>query len=286
MSAVKVRSLSCLLLCSFLAAFGQNFGSKPLFIEDIHVTGTRSLDSARLNEIIGPLNQMKVSNKEEVSERIRARFQDFGYFKAGVESLEVTPIDPLEKVPRVHVRAEVTEGPRFRLGSIEFKDIHAISADELRVQFPIKTGDYFSRSKVASGLEAVRKAYAKLGYIDFTSVPDTMIGGDNIIDLSIDVDEGHQFRMGELLLVGDAEVAQGLRPRWELDPGSPFDASYLDRFLKDNESVFPPQFDPSRSVKITRNCKEDKVTVFIELGPNHPNIAPPQNIACDQQSGK
>jgi outer membrane protein insertion porin family len=39
--------------------------------------------------------------------------------------------------------------------------------------FPIKDGDVLSRENIAKGLENLRKAYTELGYINFTSIPNT-----------------------------------------------------------------------------------------------------------------
>lgn len=223
---------------------------------------------------------MKVRSEDEIEQRLRKQFQEYGYYDVDVQSVEAKPIDPLEKVPRVHVTAEVAEGARYRIGTIEFKNIKALTAEELRAQFPIKTGDYFSRGKLGTGMEAVRKAYTKLGYIDCYAVPEVS-KSDQRLNVSMDVTEGHQYRMGELQFAGNDDAAEKLRPQWALDTGQPFDASYLGSFIKANESLFPAQFDSSRSVKIARNCKEDTVTVFLELGPNHPKLAPPKDIGCE-----
>ncbi len=253
----------------------------PVFINEIHVTGTQSLDSTQLNEIIGPLNQLKVGGTDEISERLRFQFQNYGYFLVNVKSVETKRLDPLAKLPPVDVEAEVEEGPRFRFGDIQFTGTHALTAEELRTQFPIRTGEFFSRNEVGKGLEALGEVYGKLGYMDLYCIPEVTTS-DEKVSLKIEVHEGRQFHMGALQLAGNPDLADQLRPLWKLETGQPYDRSYLAEFFKDNESLFPQYFSLNNSTKIARNCQDNTVTVFMKLGPNHPSVPVPNDVGCDK----
>lgn len=82
----------------------------------------------------------------------------------------------------------------------------------LRVLFPIKDGDIFDRNAIAKGLENLREAYGELGYINFTSVPDTKFDDDKkLCFLEIDMDEGKQFYVSSIDIVGaDPQVLNDL----------------------------------------------------------------------------
>lgn len=140
---------------------------------------------------------------EEGLERVRRGWQDRGYFKvqasAETKILTSSPVDQL-----IAMSVHVDEGQRYSLKGIRFKNNKAISrADILRGLFPIEDGEIFSRDKIASGLENLRKAYGELGYVNFTSVPDTHFDDENrLISLIIDVDEGKQFRIGSVNVQG------------------------------------------------------------------------------------
>ena len=57
----------------------------------------------------------------------------------------------------------IEEGSRYRLGGITFKNKKALNnAKALRALFPIKDGDIADRSKIAKGLENLRKAYGSM----------------------------------------------------------------------------------------------------------------------------
>lgn len=276
--------LIALLGFSIQANAQSSVSNKLLFIDSIHVTGTRSLDTAQLNEIIGPLNQLKVDSSDEIEDRLRIEFQEHGYFDVEVKSVSVKPLDPLANPTPVDVHAEVLEGPRFVFGDIQFTGIHMFSADELRKKFPLHPGDWFSRSAVATGVRALVNLYLENGYIDSYAFSDAQKAGEAKVTLHFDVHEGDQYRMGALQFAGSAENGEQLRVRWQLEPGKPFDYTYLEKFLNENGSLLPAHFEMSRSTKIARDCQNHTVTVYIELSPDHPNVTPPNDVGCDKKS--
>jgi len=77
------------------------------------------------------------------------------------------------------------------------------------IDWSMNDGDTFSREKIASGLENLRKAYGDMGYINFTSVPDTKFDDERrLISLVIDVDEGKLFHVGSVNVLGLDEQAR------------------------------------------------------------------------------
>jgi outer membrane protein insertion porin family len=153
---------------------------------------------------------------EEDTERVRYEYQNRGYFKALVQDPKTEIHDTghtgfhiplLQKGPgkAVDITMPIDEGEKYRLGSISFKNNKAIpNSKALRSVFPIKDGDIFSREKVAKGLEELRKQYGNLGFINFTSVPDTQVDEDKkFVNLVIDVDEGKQFYVRRIEFQGN-----------------------------------------------------------------------------------
>jgi outer membrane protein insertion porin family len=153
---------------------------------------------------------------EEDTERVRYEYQNRGYFKVLVQDPKTEIHDTghqgfhiplLQKGPgkAVDITMPIDEGDRYRLGSITFKNNKAITNTKaLRSVFPIKDGDLFSRDKIAKGLEELRKQYGSLGFINFTSVPDTQVDEDKkLVNLVIDVDEGKQFYVRRIEFQGN-----------------------------------------------------------------------------------
>jgi len=116
------------------------------------------------------------SKLEEDTERVRAEFQNRGYFKAivGDPKTEIRDtgrtgfrIPLLMSGPgkAVDITMPIEEGDQYRLGEITFKNNKAVpNTKALRSLFAIRDGDIFSREKIAKGLENLRKAYTELGY--------------------------------------------------------------------------------------------------------------------------
>ena len=143
---------------------------------------------------------------DEDTERVRAEFQNRGYFKVLVQEPKTKIHDTghkgfhiplIQKGPgkAVDITMPIEEGDKYTLGEITFKNNKAVANTKaLRALFPMKDGDTFDRSKIAKGLENLQKAYGQLGYINFTSIPNTTFDEDKkLVFLDIDVDEGKQF---------------------------------------------------------------------------------------------
>ncbi|MGC1979032.1 MAG: outer membrane protein assembly factor BamA, partial [Candidatus Sulfotelmatobacter sp.] len=169
-----------------------------IFLEDIFA---RTYDATKL---------------DEDTERVRNEYQNRGYFKANVAQPKTeihdtghagahVPLLQGGKGKSVDITMPIDEGDRYTLGGITFKNNKAVqNVRALRAIFPIKDGEVFSKEKIAKGLENLRKAYGQLGYINFTSIPDTRFDDDKkLIYLDIDVDEGKQFYVRRIEFQGN-----------------------------------------------------------------------------------
>lgn len=146
---------------------------------------------------------------DEAEERVRAAWQNRGYFKVQVSG-DAKILTASVVNQQIALSFRVDEGQQYRLGEIRFLHNKAITnVGTLRAMFSIADGDVFSREKIADGLENLRKAYGEIGYINFTCVPDAKANDEErLIDLEIDVDEGKQFRIGSISFPGLDETAQ------------------------------------------------------------------------------
>src|SRR4029077_14309686 len=147
----------------------------------------------------------------------------------------------------------------YTLGGITFKNNKAVAnVQALRSLFPIKDGDVFSREKIAKGLEALRKAYGQLGYINFTSVPNTTFDDPKrLIFLEIDVDEGKQFYVRRIEFQGNTTTRDKVIRRelaleegniynshlWELSLQRLNQLSYFDQLKPDDPNTTDKKLD-------------------------------------------
>ena len=207
---------------------------------------------------------------EEDTERVRAEYQNRGYFKAGVSDPKTEIHDTGHKgfhIPlmqagpgkAVDITMSIEEGDQYHLGKITFKNNKAISnTAALRSLFPLKDGDIFSRDKIAKGLEALRKAYGEFGYINYTGVPSTTFDDDKkLAYLEIDVDEGKQFYVRRIEFVGNTTTRDKVIRRelaleeggvynsrlWELSLLRLNQLSYFDQLKPDDPNVTDKKLD-------------------------------------------
>jgi len=140
---------------------------------------------------------------DEALERVREGWQDHGYFQVRVDgdakALSSSPVGQ-----RIALSVHVEEGFQYSLHEITFKHNKVITNFEsLRDLFPIRDGDILSREKIAEGLENLKNAYGAMGYVNFTSVPEPRVDDANrVISLDVDVDEGRQFFVREINVLG------------------------------------------------------------------------------------
>jgi outer membrane protein assembly factor BamA len=258
-----------------------------ILLTDFTITGTRAMSETDLAGITGELiGQCFDEDIEEMGERVRALFQDRGYFTVEVKSVRLKAGDPLGIPKPATMEAEVAEGLQYKLGEITFAGYRAFGSDELRQQFPLKIGAVFERGKVASGLESLRKLYGTGGYLDVTFIPETQFGSNATAHLNLTFKEGTQYRLDKVEFVGKKESTARLQVEWNLDQGAVYDASYLDRYIDANRDLLPEGFTRG-DVEIGKDCVKGLVEVrlVVDAGADA-SRAPLKNVPCEDSHEK
>ncbi|MGB7075196.1 MAG: outer membrane protein assembly factor BamA, partial [Candidatus Sulfotelmatobacter sp.] len=234
-----------------------------IFLEDIFA---RTYDATKL---------------DEDTERVRNEYQNRGYFKMNTVGEAKTEIHdtghagahvPLLQGGRgksVDITMTIDEGERYTLGGITFKNNKAVqNVKALRAIFPIKDGDVFSKEKVAKGLENLRKAYGELGYINFTSIPDTRFDDDKkLIYLDIDVDEGKQFYVRRIEFQGNTTTRDKvIRREIALEEGNVYNSRLWElSLLRLNQLGYFDQLKPDDPNTTVRQLDEKDGLVDLTL---------------------
>ena len=217
---------------------------------------------------------------DEDTERVRAEFQNRGYFRVLVADPKTEIRDtghaglhiPLLQAglgKAVDITIPVQEGARYRLASITFKNNKAIrNTNALRSLFPIKDGDIFNREKIAKGLENLRKAYGEAGYINFTSVPATDFDDEKkTVSLVVDVDEGKQFYVRRIEFEGNTTTRDKvIRREIALEEGQVYNSRLWElSMLRLNQLGYFEQLKPDDPNTTERHLDEKNATVDLTL---------------------
>jgi len=178
---------------------------------------------------------------DEALERVRFGWRNHGYFNVEVSG-NTTTLTSSSVSERLALRVRVEEGHQYLLGGITFKNNKAINdVESLRRAFPIQDGDILSQEKIGKGLEEVRRAYGKLGYINFTPNPETRIDeGKRLIYIDIDMDEGRQFRMGSIkVITADPALGRAFLEDFPMKAGDIFTSELWESILIKKYALFP-----------------------------------------------
>ena len=218
---------------------------------------------------------------DEDTERVRLEYQNRGYFTVVVQD-PVTKIRDTGsasglKIPLIHggagksvdITIPIEEGELYRLGTITFKGGKAVTnMKALRAMFQIQDGDVFNRDKVSKGIEALRKAYGQLGYINFTSLPDTKVDEQKkVINLEIDLDEGKQFYVRRIEFEGNTTTRDKvIRREIVLEEGSVYDSHLWEvSLLRLNQLGYFEQLKPDDPNVTDRKLNEKDGQVDLTL---------------------
>ena len=215
----------------------------------------------------------------EDAERVRYYYQTKGYFKALVGDPKTQIHDtsgvrwyyPFKPSPgkAVDITMPVEEGQRYRLKEITFTGNKAVkNTQALRNLFKIKDGDVFDTEAIRKGLESLRKAYAALGYINFTPVPNTEADDEKrTISLRIDVDEGKQFFVRRIEFQGNTTTRDKvIRRELALEEGQVYNGNLWElSLLRLNQLQYFDVLKPEQDSEIKQNVQDSTVDITLKV---------------------
>ena len=177
----------------------------------------------------------------EISERVKQAWQNSGYFTAQAHTdTKLLSSGPVGE--RIAATVHVDEGQQYGLEGIRFRNNKALTnVKALRDLFPIKDGDILTRDTIEQGMRDLHRVYGGYGYINLVSVPTTRIHEEQAtVSLDIDLDEGRQFYISRVDVVGLDEAAfENLRQDMILKPGDIYNQRLIELFLKRCTSHLP-----------------------------------------------
>jgi len=254
------------------SSVGEQSSSPQVTVAELLLEGDLHMAISEQERIAASLKRREYSGSpegvaSEVAERVRAAWQNRGYFKVEVQE-DAKTLTSGPGTNRIAVAVQVVEGPQYRLEKITFKNNRAISnAHALRSLFPIKDGDVFSREQIAKGLETLRNAYGDMGYINLTSIPNTHLDEARmLIGLDIDIDEGKQFLVRSVNVLGlDENVSRDTQKDLLVKPGDIYNRRLASMFVRDHISLMPTDTSPESRIHLNPDEKTGTVVVTFDF---------------------
>ncbi len=153
-----------------------------------------------------------------VLEDVRGYLTD-QYFSRGKYAVKIDP--QVEEVPgnKVRVKIDITEGKRARIRQINVVGNTVFDDDELTDELKLRTpnwlswyrqDDRYSRESLQGDLETLRSYYQDRGYANFdvTSTQVAISPQKDDIFITINVEEGERYKVGEVRLAGTFKVPE------------------------------------------------------------------------------
>jgi len=203
---------------TFTIAEGPN-----LVIRDVEFLGNRAMSDKALAAVMkgnreeSLLTALKGGGryKEDAfatdAQSVEDYYRDHGYVHARVGTPEVRELDrtPNGRTQWIQLRVPVTEGTRYRIGSVTFDGNQLVPTETLRTLFALREGEWYSQADVRKGLDKARELYGAAGYMEFTGFPDLTPRTDSppaaapMIDVRMRVTEGPQYTVNRITFTGN-----------------------------------------------------------------------------------
>ncbi|WP_230086205.1 outer membrane protein assembly factor BamA [Halomonas sp. 328] len=153
---------------------------------------------------------LQLSTLEEMQRELEQLYQAQGRYSARID----TRVEEVGE-NRVRVRLDINEGAVAKIRQINIVGNQAFDNDTLRDVFELRdrpgrvfgwfSKDEYSREALAGDLERLRTFYLDRGYVNF-DIASTQVAispDQSQIFITINVDEGRQYRLGDIRFEGD-----------------------------------------------------------------------------------
>ena len=111
---------------------------------------------------------------EEDADLVVQYYRERGYVRAQVGQPQLRILEDAKdgRTRFVELQIPVTEGPRYRIGDVNFSGNTVVKTEGLRPLFKMDQGDWFNEKHIRKGFEKAREVYGSIGYFEFTGAPD------------------------------------------------------------------------------------------------------------------
>ena len=213
-------------------------------IARIEFIGNSQIDSERLREGLSGAGLGEGQSFDRpllarIERELEQQYFALGYYDVDIEST----VSPLPR-NRVSLRVDVEEGEPATVQGIRFIGNRAFDVDRLRDVFEmgpkawwavLSQRDKYSRERLSGDLQRLRAFYRDRGYADFSieSTQVTISTDRERINITVNLDEGQQYTVGDIELAGDLIYPRDtLRELIAIDSGAIYNQRNITRSVE------------------------------------------------------
>lgn len=206
--------------------------------------------------------------RELLNTAVRPVYEARGYL--GVKFPQVRT-EPAKDVQGLHVFVTVEEGDTFKLAKVSIDGPSPLNPDSLIKTGDIKTDEVANFDQVNEGIEKMRQALRRAGFLDAKLTPNKAVDdAKKTVTVAVRVEAGAQYTMGMLTIKGlDLNGEFEMKRIWTLKEGKPFNPDYPQLFLGRvrEEGLFDNLGDTKPDVKINQENHTADVTLSFGAAP-------------------
>ena len=147
----------------------------------------------------GILDEDILKNDDQV---LSAYYADHGFLDVKVSE----PRIDLSHPKKIRIEIDITEGPQYRIGTIDFKGDVLTTKEDLFKVIKIKRNDIYSNSAIRRDINALTGKFANQGYAYVEISPETSVDSKNfVVNLLLDIDKKKQVFIEKIQISGNTK---------------------------------------------------------------------------------
>ncbi|MEJ7699046.1 MAG: outer membrane protein assembly factor BamA [Pyrinomonadaceae bacterium] len=226
----------------------------------------------------------------DLQKNVRSYMFSKGYFQARIGEPQVvglgvrrTDFIPLITLPlplisskddTLRIIVPVTEGKVFRVGEVKIQGNSIFSEQQILAGLGLQKGEILNGKRLNDAVsEDLRKAYGGQGFVQYDAEfnPEFKDNPSNpnegIVDLTITINEGRQFRLRRLEFTGNTFTRdQVLRREFLLNEGDIYNQNFVDiSVLRLNQTGYFDPLDKDQDVEVRTDEEQGEVDAIVKV---------------------
>lgn len=184
------------------------------YIKKIVFKGNKKIKSSELRKVMqtkqrnifsiitktGRLDEDILKNDLQI---VTAYYVDHGYLEAKVFEPRIDLSDPT----RIKIEIEISEGPQYRVGEVDFKGDLLTTKEDLFKVIKIKRNQVYSNSALRRDVNALTEKFANQGYAYVEVEPETESDPKNLlVHVTFDIRKNKQVYYERIQVVGNTKT--------------------------------------------------------------------------------
>ena len=219
-------------------------------------------------------------NLDKLLKQLKLLYSENAYYKAAI-----TVNTNIDEQNRIGIELSFEEGEQALINKMDIKGNKFFDEEDILDLFNIGEADFFifnyftekdqfNKREFEAGLEAIRNKYTNEGFLDLAFTKKNLFFNEerNTLDILIEISEGSQYKLGEIIFTGDLLNFDSvfLRKKILLDEGDSFKRSIVVDGVKKITKLYQDKgyayASTTLQVKLVENT--NLIQVVITIDPN------------------